>query len=285
MIDLTKINYIKVIDKNKWLKDRENFKIEKSDFFKDELIQNGLKRTWYKTTRWNLSNYLYQKYYLDLYDKGIWIDIFIILINWKFDDKTKELKTKEIYEYLSVYEYFKRTFNLIFDLLDNFEILQDEIYNVDRAILENLNNWDEIQRENIVKLSVSFISYINTITKICENLDILLGLLELIKWIEYIQINKRDAFLYFNKLFWWKKEKNNYFENIYMMRNYFLHKHSPDFHFHKIIHNNWLLIYENHFQFILGNFTIKSYQMIKWLIDFYFEKYNNLCTLDHKENR
>jgi hypothetical protein len=173
-----------------------------------------------------------------------------------------------------MFEYFKRVFNLIFNLLDDFEILHNEINKIDRRIFEQLTIWVKLEKNDIAKLRINFTNYINTITKICENLDILLCLLEILKWKKEIQINKRNAFLYFNKLFWWEKESNNYFENIYIMRNYFLHKESPDFSFFKIKMNSWLLIYENHFQIVIWNFTFKAYQMIKGLIDFYFEKYN-----------
>lgn len=274
MRDLTKINYIKTIDKDKWLKDRKEFKIVLNNFFKDKILQKELIQTWYESTRGNLSNYVYQKYYLDLYKQNLWVNIFIILINWSIDKKSKELKTNKIYEYLSMFEYFKRVFNLIFNLLDDFEILHNEINKIDRRIFEQLTIWVKLEKNDIAKLRINFTNYINTITKICENLDILLCLLEILKWKKEIQINKRNAFLYFNKLFWWEKESNNYFENIYIMRNYFLHKESPDFSFFKIKMNSWLLIYENHFQIVIWNFTFKAYQMIKGLIDFYFEKYN-----------
>ncbi|MFA5916896.1 MAG: hypothetical protein WC850_01525 [Candidatus Gracilibacteria bacterium] len=274
MRDLTKINYIKTIDKDKWLKDRKEFKIVLNNFFKDKILQKELIQTGYESTRGNLSNYVYQKYYLDLYKQNLGVNIFIILINGSIDKKSKELKTNKIYEYLSMFEYFKRVFNLIFNLLDDFEILHNEINKIDRRIFEQLTIGVKLEKNDIAKLRINFTNYINTITKICENLDILLCLLEILKGKKEIQINKRNAFLYFNKLFGGEKESNNYFENIYIMRNYFLHKESPDFSFFKIKMNSGLLIYENHFQIVIGNFTFKAYQMIKGLIDFYFEKYN-----------
>jgi hypothetical protein len=45
MRDLTKINYIKTIDKDKWLKDRKEFKIVLNNFFKDKILQKELIQT------------------------------------------------------------------------------------------------------------------------------------------------------------------------------------------------------------------------------------------------
>ncbi len=263
MRNLTEITYIKVIDKNIWLEDRKNFKLEKSNFFNDKELHKNLIQTWYELTRWNLSSYLYKSYYLDLYKRKIWISIFIILVD----------NNDNVYEYLSVYEYFKRIFNLIFNLLDTFEYLHQKIYETDRKILKQLNVWSKISRNDIVELKSNVISYINSITKICENLDILLSLNKLVKWEDKIRIKNRDQFQYLNAFFWWK-EKNKYFINIYTIRNYFLHKESPDFSFYLKKDNWWMLIYEKHFQFNLWNFTSNAFINVKGLLDYFFKNFD-----------
>ncbi len=67
MEDLTKINFIKVIDKEKWLKDREDFR--KNKIINDDIsfIEKHYKQISYQTNRWELSSHLYNNYYLNLY--------------------------------------------------------------------------------------------------------------------------------------------------------------------------------------------------------------------------